>query len=722
MSTNGGCSRCAPGQCAGFASYSSVSCYCGHPDSDHGPPPPSLPPRGGYPASGCPRYIYSPHNVLRDRPGYTPCEHPGCARPYISHDPSAPTALILPPPTNLAMVPSRAAPAQSWGQSPLSGLGGDERHRVAAAHHRSWGPASGSSMPRGLHRPFSSNSRSQASAPAKKTASHKLSFILWPFPMPNQKHTDPDYPDLYPIDPRLCGEENSTLITTLNTFHLIFELLVPTPADGSDIKEYVFYADLNTALTEFMNTHNLSFSGVPAAPPTPPMPATGGLNAWHASCLLNYAWTTVTLGIKPKAGFKRKLSAAVTPWYDFKLAALRTKGSWSTIPDFVNPNSLLFMLAPKYGPVRGPIPPDFSPNATHLCLALHLQHSLQGFEGDLPIECHPDCSPVAPASSPANGANTHSILLSIPIDADLEDEHLRLALLNSLGGDSGPPPASSTPVAGPSHRPLPAPPIGSIRPRSISLSISPLPTAATFHAPSAESCHHRRSYPRLDPKPISRASHQRASPYVPNSYCWYQSSVRDMLTSTPATITAANTEAAVYALLKHIEDFYGGPGYTPEGVIDRVIIEPQGEFALLSQDVSWKWLVSGGSLGPGVGATIYEIGAACQNSDIQRDTAVGVFTAAEVEEFPGFCTTPLPPAGGHTPVLFRRLVHRAEERGKLGWSGRLLALATSEYQNVRYTAACRIRGEFRGGTRDGGGVKASGVGCPSRTMGKPQWE
>lgn len=65
-----------------------------------------------------------------------------------------------------------------------------------------------------------------------------------------------------------------------------------------------------------------------------------------------------------------------------------------------------------------------------------------------------------------------------------------------------------------------------------------------------------------------------------------------MLTSTPATITAANTEAAVYALLKHIEGFYGGPGYTPEGVIDRVIIEPQGEFALLSQDVSWKWYAS----------------------------------------------------------------------------------------------------------------------------------
>lgn len=72
-------------------------------------------------------------------------------------------------------------------------------------------------------------------------------------------------------------------------------------------------------------------------------------------------------------------------------------------------------------------------------------------------------------------------------------------------------------------------------------------------------------------------------------YHWYQSSVRDMLTQSPATITAPTTEAAVYALLKHIEGFYGGPGYTPDGVLDTVVIEPQDEFALLTQDASWKW-------------------------------------------------------------------------------------------------------------------------------------
>ncbi|KAJ7032923.1 hypothetical protein C8F04DRAFT_1184619 [Mycena alexandri] len=282
--------------------------------------------------------------------------------------------------------------------------------------------------------------------------------------MPNQRHTDPEYPDLYPADPRLWGEENSALITTLNEFHLIFEFLVPAPPNGVDIKEHIFYADLNATLTEFMNKHHLSFSGVPATAPTPPMPATV-LNEWHALRLLHYPRTTVNLGNKPKAGFRRKLTAAVTPWYDFKIAALRTKTSWSAFPDFVNPNNVLYLIASKYGPVRGPVPPNFLLDATHLCLPLHLQHALRDFD-DATIECHPDCSTVvtpAPAH-PAAGATTseQSLLLDIPLDADQEDKHLRLALANSLGETPGPSLMSSTPEAGPSRRPLPTPPLASI--------------------------------------------------------------------------------------------------------------------------------------------------------------------------------------------------------------------------------------------------------------------
>ncbi|KAJ7017917.1 hypothetical protein C8F04DRAFT_1330999 [Mycena alexandri] len=283
-------------------------------------------------------------------------------------------------------------------------------------------------MPRGLHRSSPNSTRLGSAAAPKNTVTHKLSFIICRFQqMPNQRHTDPEYPDLYPADPRLWGEENSALITTLNEFHLIFEFLVPTPPDGVDIKEHIFYADLNATLTEFMNKHHLSFSGVPATAPTPPMPATG-LNEWHALRLLNYLWTTVNLGNKPKAGFRRKLTAAVTPWYDFKLAALRTKTSWSAFPDFVNPNNVLYLIASKYGPVRGP-------------------HALRDFD-DATIECHPHCSTVvtpAPAH-PAAGATTseQSLLLDIPLDADQEDEHLRLALANSLGETPGPLLMSST--------------------------------------------------------------------------------------------------------------------------------------------------------------------------------------------------------------------------------------------------------------------------------------
>ncbi|KAJ7037220.1 hypothetical protein C8F04DRAFT_1331612 [Mycena alexandri] len=90
--------------------------------------------------------------------------------------PNAPRLKIPIPhdPFSLAMVPSRAVPAQSWGQTTLSGLGGDERRRVAALHHRAWGSATGASMPRGLHRSFPNSTRLGSAAAPKNTVKRVL--------------------------------------------------------------------------------------------------------------------------------------------------------------------------------------------------------------------------------------------------------------------------------------------------------------------------------------------------------------------------------------------------------------------------------------------------------------------------------------------------------------------------------------------------------------------
>lgn len=61
------------------------------------------------------------------------------------------------------------------------------------------------------------------------------------------------------------------------------------------------------------------------------------------------------------------------------------------------------------------------------------------------------------------------------------------------------------------------------------------------------------------------------------------------LSTIPFAITAPTTEAAVNALLQHIESFFGGEPYEADSGVDSVVIEPLGEYGPLTVDRSWKW-------------------------------------------------------------------------------------------------------------------------------------
>jgi hypothetical protein len=165
--------------------------------------------------------------------------------------------------------------------------------------------------------------------------------LLQPF---SHQHADPEYPDLYPTDPRLIGSEGSAWATVFNDFNLLFKFEVPAGADGTQGRDSIFYAELNTHLTTHMSDHHLHFSGHSAPPLT--MPNLDGaqseiMNTIHAQRFESFAWTLFSTGIKPKSGFQRKISVAGVRWYEFTVAGLAKQKS---LPDPVNPAGVIYFI------------------------------------------------------------------------------------------------------------------------------------------------------------------------------------------------------------------------------------------------------------------------------------------------------------------------------------------------------------------------------------------
>ncbi|KAJ7754753.1 hypothetical protein B0H14DRAFT_2635380 [Mycena olivaceomarginata] len=440
----------------------------------------------------------------------------------------------------------------------------DQRRRTAAAHHRAFGPATGASMPQGPHRPFSTSRLSSAAIKPPR----QLSFAIWPFPMLNPQHADTEHYELYPTDPRLVGSESAILLTVFEKYQLLFDFTLPSKPDGGEDKDLTFYAQLHERLTQHMADHHLHFSGSGVSPSMAALPPAGAptaqLNRWHASRFESLPWIILAPGIKPKPGFHRKISA--TPHLLLFACHSRTPG-------------------PKHGPLKGPLQGQTVP---HMCFPLRIQHELEDMfmQGMTQIadECLDSCpsDSGSPLPSPRIGAQAASgvglpVFCTAATDSDEERDQLRHAIELSLAAAS----SSALAEAGPSRRPLPAPPVNR-RPRS--------PGHHSLSPPYTR----RRLDPVIDLRSVSPPEVTRRS--FRNLTSWVLA-MQLLLSRTASSVTAPSVEAAVHALLIHFESFFGGDPYTPCYESDAVVIEPSSQLGLFARRSSWK---SGDALGPGV--------------------------------------------------------------------------------------------------------------------------
>ncbi|KAJ6505144.1 hypothetical protein C8R45DRAFT_923436 [Mycena sanguinolenta] len=424
----GSCTQCPPGECVAYSVFSDVFCYCGHPEGDHIMPTFVLPPRLGCTTTGCSSFL-SPDTVAAV-PGQTLCQRPGCGRLYTAHKHIPDDHVSGPPPVSratnvnpaMAMVPSRAASAAMWGEGHPPGVVGDARRRLAAAHHRTFGPETGSSFPRVAHRPYSNAQRLGTSSRAATSAKPQRKLKM-----------------------------------------LIFKFKIPLGINATEDTELIFYSQLHQSITQHMTDHYLRFSGVPPATfnaSMPPASDPDALNAWHAMTLLKLPWTVVALGIKPKAGFRRKLCAAAIPWYNFKISALAK--AWTSLPDKVDPGGVVYFVgksiilivlrtrftncsgpAPRHGPLEGPLL-DRSNTAPHRCLAFHVQHQLGDLNDFTLTDCIPD---ICPSSNTDNSVSL--IICQVVQMLTLNFQVVFSATSNpsSNTGDSVVPSATSNPTS-----------------------------------------------------------------------------------------------------------------------------------------------------------------------------------------------------------------------------------------------------------------------------------
>ncbi|KAJ7853137.1 hypothetical protein B0H14DRAFT_3450358 [Mycena olivaceomarginata] len=500
----------------------------------------------------------------------------------------------------MSLVPSMTSTVR-WAQAPPAGQTTDGCRRAFAKHHQTWGPSTGASMPHGTQRPFTSNTRA-VSQPNKPPT--EISFAIWPFSPFSYQHADPEYPDLYPTDPRLIGSEGSAWATVFNDFNLLFKFEVPAGADGTQGRDSIFYAELNTHLTTHMSDHHLHFSGHSAPPLT--MPNLDGaqseiMNMIHAQRFESFAWTLFSTGIKPKSGFQRKISVAGVHWYEFTVAGLAKQKS---LPDPVNPAGVIYFIGPKHGLLQGPLPAGCIP---HACFPLRVQYALECKALILsdPIHCLDICpssrslAPEARTLAPARAAGAPLFdaghdsdkepMQSLPLfdaahDSDEEATQIRRAMALSLADNALP----ASPEAGPSNAPMPALLGPRARPASLHSTQTPSPSPAPAILPT-----------------------------YTNVWAWSQA-LKPKLATGLSVVTAPTVEAAVTAFLQTFESFYGGDPYVAPKPVDTVSIDPPGEFGLLAKDRLWK---SGTAIGHGVGEAIMNelMNAVFNNSQIWKN-------------------------------------------------------------------------------------------------------
>ncbi|KAK7064866.1 hypothetical protein R3P38DRAFT_3250383 [Favolaschia claudopus] len=562
----------------------------------------------------------------------TVCQQQGCGRPYLAH---APLATGVTPPTpavtsrpaaaqvarrsgpstscaalnssafyraasdeffSSAMVPARAGAATPWGTQVPQAMTADARRRKAAMYHTPFGPSVGAQFPRGAHRAYSAGTRTGSSQQVIRPppSLKPVKFMIWPVFINLTSNYDLSWDPVYaPLfvknhDGRLLGNEDAQFFAHAQKLSLIFTFPVPVDANGQEDRDYVFHQSLDTCIKEHMSQHGLLFTG-PTDPTSESLVSSSQDNdVEEAMQVTRYEWLVLAPGNKPRTNANRKLSIAGVNWYDFKMSSLGSR-PWGSLPDPFTPNGKIFFIGKSLASIgclnrakRGPIMGRLLYSSSlrpHMCFGLRFLHTNGEIEGE--ITCQPNCTTV-PAAQTLEEEEEEAptpLFLEGAVDSDQEDEQMREALALSLRDNIPMTLSSSTPGAGPSHRPLPRVPIPALRPRSISWS----PPPAT----------RQRLLSHTDSPAPQIASSQ------PVSVEGWADAMGELLGSYTFRVTAPTTEVAVTALSGHFASFYGAPPlvFTNDHT-RRASIESRDPLGPFTQNHSF-----GRSIGDGVSQT-----------------------------------------------------------------------------------------------------------------------
>ncbi|KAJ7181624.1 hypothetical protein C8R43DRAFT_941445 [Mycena crocata] len=519
----------------------------------------------------------------------------------------------------------------------VSSLRGNLQRKNAALHHHPFAPGGASSS-----NPFSqggSSSRGGGPKPLRKlgappkqpleSGTQKAKTFCR---LPGEVSQDffEAYPELFPAHGALQVESvGAALFTKLESFNLIFELLLP--ADYSRNKP--MYEEVDIMLSREMRSRQLHFARERLPLVSNPHPR--GTPQWNAHNFEERLWTLHSTGNKPKGGSTVWRFPVVhdLPWYNFNLKHLsagRLKPWDSPITPDQSVHFIYPLSAPFYGPIGGYVPQrSISLTDSHICYPLRVCGGLPGpFSGEDPTntECFEICSySQLYADGPPSTSNTprakdkgkekqqpnapgssHDLPLFLPDDSDAEssspnspsrtpvslpvtyvdnDDDLEEAIRLSLQ-DTAPPVA-----------PRPQTPPNQTRPRSTEPGTPPASQRRRTSAPT--------------PSPPAVAVRTRRNNFmnqqVSTTYSWLNA-VQRILPHHSLNITGGSVEAMARTILGHIRELYGGLPWLPESIVDAgSIIAPEfdsRERVLLSTNPSW--IVGNESSGEGVGRTVMD--------------------------------------------------------------------------------------------------------------------
>ncbi|KAJ7068432.1 hypothetical protein C8F01DRAFT_1078895 [Mycena amicta] len=536
-----------------------------------------------------------------------------CRQPYTSHaclgpggnPPAAASTSFRFSSTNsrpsTALVPSLAPSASSWTPSAQRAHGNSAQHRQSQIHHQNaWGTATGSLVPRAAHRSFSQNQKRPApsSSGISQPEVAEIRFGIVPLPVAHQpEYVDYENLDLYPTVLRLAGIDSSELYLALEEHNLTFTLRLPSnPPPGSA----PVYIQIHEAVMACMALANATFTV------TSDRSQYTNLTDYSAITSLDHVrnyqlmpWTLASVGNKPRGGSDQGtvISRAPLSAANMNFTAFQAL-TGTTIKPVLVPYPF-FLIAPTYGPLRGPQAKQLP--EIYGCFPLRVLHTTQPqryHQGCLGALCPPNDDPDSEADArevpslsavwSARQASPDPLFFNDPditpftVIQNLreEEEHLRRALQESAGDLN----AASQPLAGPSRQPTAGP--------------SRQPTAGPSRQPMAGPS--RRPVSRVLPRTPSPDAFQERPSNRRRLMNFTSNPPTIDLTTPPRThfsgtnsfnnhlkISADEASAVVDALCKVVASFYGGDPYIPGDGVNEVKFETSNGPAFFEAFNAW---------------------------------------------------------------------------------------------------------------------------------------